>query len=133
MIVSNITKTDQSMSSLRSVLPIHLSMARPSNVMKEKEGDRTHIDATSVNTAINTYECFPHLMAGQQADFKETWTHSQCDQRTLNTLKKQLEIHERLHSKYVSGEIPKDNALCQRLDGMKETRKTMLQHLYIKK
>merc|ERR1712125_250461 len=103
-------------------------------MVKEIETDRCQIHATSVNTPIYTHACVSHLMPSQKDDdITVQRIHPDCDHRALTSFKKQLEIHELLHERYVSGEISKDNAFCKRLEGMKETRKTLLQNLYERK
>ena len=52
-----------------------------------------------------------------------------CDQLSLEAIRRQLNIHERLYKRYVCGEMSQNNAFCLHLNNMKETRKNLLKQM----
>ena len=52
-----------------------------------------------------------------------------CDESSLQVIKTQLKIHERLHNRYTCGELSHNNMFCHHLECMKETRKSLLKQL----
>ena len=52
-----------------------------------------------------------------------------CDESSLQAIKRQLEIHERLHNRYICGELSRNNMFCHHLEQMRETRKGLLKQL----
>ena len=52
-----------------------------------------------------------------------------CNESSLNAMKRQLDIHERLYRRYTCGEMSRDNVFCRHLNDMRETRKNILKQL----
>ena len=52
-----------------------------------------------------------------------------CDQSSLEAIRRQLNLHERLYKRYVCGEMSQNNAFCLHLNHMKETRKNLLKQM----
>lgn len=52
-----------------------------------------------------------------------------CDESSLKAIKRQLDIYERLYSRYTCGEMSRNNVFCHHLDQMKQTRKSLWKQL----
>jgi len=49
-----------------------------------------------------------------------------CDLFSLQVIRMQLNIQEKLYKRYICGELPQTNTFCLYLNNMKDTRKNLL-------
>ena len=63
------------------------------------------------------------------SDQKTNMSSDLCDESILQAIKRQLDIHERLNNRFISGELSQSNIFCRHLDTMRETRKSLINQL----